>query len=87
MARTFAQLGRLPEGPTSEIDLEEMLRSLVASDLPRTIRGTVDASEAVPRVRGHLEALSRAFRNLLGNAVEALADRPDGRIEVTIASR
>ncbi|NIR42702.1 MAG: HAMP domain-containing histidine kinase [Gemmatimonadetes bacterium] len=87
MARTFAQLGRLPEGPTSEIDLEEMLRSLMASDLPDTIRGTVDARDGVPRVRGHLEALNRAFRNLLGNAVEALGDRPDGRIEVTIASR
>lgn len=87
MARTFAQLGRLPEGPTSEIDLEEMLRSLLTSDLPEAIHGRVDASEGVPRIRGHLEALNRAFRNLLGNAVEALDGQADGRIEVTLAYR
>ncbi len=85
MARTFSQLGRLPEGPTSEIDLSEMLNTLLASDLPERIRGTLDAEEDLPLVEGHLEALGRAFRNLLGNAVEALADRPDGRIDVSLA--
>ncbi len=37
-------------------------------------------------MEGHLAALSRAFRNLLGNAVDALGDRPDARIDVTITS-
>jgi signal transduction histidine kinase len=87
MARTFSQLGRLPEGPTSEIDLEEMLRALLASDLPETISGTLNAEEGLPLVEGHLEALNRAFRNLLGNAVEALTDRTDGRIDVSLALR
>jgi signal transduction histidine kinase len=87
MARTFSQLGRLPEGPTSEIDLGEMLGALLASDLPQTISGTLDAEEDVPLVDGHLEALSRAFRNLLGNAVEALTDRSDGRICVSLTLR
>jgi signal transduction histidine kinase len=87
MARTFSQLGRLPEGPTSEIDLGEMLGALLASDLPPTISGTLDAEEDVPLVDGHLEALSRAFRNLLGNAVEALTDRSDGRICVSLTLR
>jgi signal transduction histidine kinase len=87
MARTFSQLGRLPEGPTSEIDLAEMLGALLASDLPETIRGTLDAEEDVPLVDGHLEALSRAFRNLLGNSVEALTDRSDGRIDVSLTLR
>jgi signal transduction histidine kinase len=84
MARSFSQLGRLPEGPKSEIDLEEMLRELVRSDLPETVTGTLRVEGAVPRVEGHLDPLSRAFRNLLGNSVEALGDRSDGRIEVTI---
>ena len=84
MARSFSQLGRLPEGPTSEIDLEEMLRALLASDLPDSVHGVVTVEGAVPRVEGHLEALNRVFRNLVGNAVEALADRGDGRVEVTI---
>ncbi|UCC49799.1 MAG: HAMP domain-containing histidine kinase [Gemmatimonadota bacterium] len=86
MARSFSQLGRLPEGPTSEIDLEEMLGELMASDLPDSVTGTLTADAALPRVEGHLAALSRAFRNLLGNAVDALGDRPDARIDVTITS-
>jgi signal transduction histidine kinase len=84
MARSFAQLGRLPEGPTSEIDLRELLRELLARDLPDSVTGTLNAPVAPPLVEGHLDALTRAFRNLLGNAVEALTDRPDARIEVTI---
>ncbi len=85
MARSFAQLGRLPEGPTSQIDLSELLRQLLATDLPDSVTGTLHAPRGSPIVQGHLEALTRAFRNLLGNAVEALSDRPDSRIEVTIA--
>jgi two-component system nitrogen regulation sensor histidine kinase NtrY len=84
MARSFAQLGRLPEGPTSQIDLNELMRQLLASDLPDSVAGTLHAPEPAALVQGHLEALTRAFRNLLGNAVEALSDQPDSRIEVTI---
>jgi signal transduction histidine kinase len=85
MARSFAQLGRLPEGPPSEIDVEEMLRRLMESDLPPTVSGELHVAEPLPLVKGHLEALNRAFRNLLGNAVEALRDRSDGRVEVTLS--
>ena len=90
IARSFAQLGRLPEGPKSEIDLEELLRSLLDSDLPSGIEGSIHGGD-VPRVRGHLTALSRVFRNLLGNAVQALEGAPpgdgaSGRIDVTMAA-
>lgn len=84
MARSFSQLGRLPEGPTSAIDLEELLRSLLDSDLPATVSGQLTVEGDPSRVEGHLSALNRAFRNLIGNAVEALGDRADGRIDVTI---
>lgn len=84
MARSFAQLGRLPEGPTSRIDLGELLRDLLNSDVPTTIAARLVIPAPVPEVEGHLTALSRAFRNLLGNAVEALADQPGGRIDVTL---
>ncbi|UCC73463.1 MAG: HAMP domain-containing histidine kinase [Gemmatimonadota bacterium] len=86
MARSFSQLGRLPEGPTSEIDLAELLRELLRRDLPETVEGTLNVRGTAPRIEGHLDALSRVFRNLLGNAVEALGVRADGRIEVTIAA-
>ncbi|KPK64313.1 MAG: hypothetical protein AMS21_06320 [Gemmatimonas sp. SG8_38_2] len=86
MARSFAQLGRLPEGPTSQIDVEEMLGDLLKSDVPITVRSTLRAPDAMPLIDGHFNALTRAFRNLLGNAVEALADQPDGCIDVTITT-
>jgi nitrogen fixation/metabolism regulation signal transduction histidine kinase len=85
IARSFAQLGRLPEGPQSEIDLEELLRALMESDLPPSVSGTL-SSEGAPLVRGHLTALNRVFRNLLGNAVEAVSQQADGRVEVKVAA-
>jgi signal transduction histidine kinase len=85
IARSFSQFGRLPEGPKSEIDLAEMLRELLRRDLPDSVNGTLTVEGTVPHVEGHLDALNRVFRNLLGNAVEALSARTDGRIEVTIA--
>ncbi len=85
MARSFSQLGRLPEGPISEIDLAEMLRELLRSDLPEPVEGTLEVEPGLPRIEGHLEALNRVFRNLLGNAVQAVSGRADGRIEVSLA--
>lgn len=85
IARSFSQFGRLPEGPKSEIDLAEMLQELLRRDLPDSVKGTLTVQKEVPHVEGHLDALNRAFRNLLGNAVEALGARPDGRIDVKIA--
>ncbi len=85
IARSFSQFGRLPEGPKSKIDLVELLQELIERDLPDSVRGTLNAEPTVPHVEGHLDALNRVFRNLLGNAVEALGARTDGRIEVTIA--
>jgi len=86
IARSFAQLGRLPEGPTSQIDLEEMLSDLLKSDVPTTVKSTLHTPDSMPLIDGHFDALTRAFRNLLGNAVEALADQPDGCIDVTITT-
>jgi signal transduction histidine kinase len=85
IARSFSQLGRLPEGPKSEIDLAEMLQELLRRDLPDSVKGTLTVEGTVPHVEGQLDALNRIFRNLLGNAVEALSARTDGRIRVVIA--
>lgn len=84
MARTFSQLGRLPEGPTSAIDLAEMLRALLKSDLPESVAGTLIVEGEVPMIEGHFDALNRALRNLLGNAAEALEARAESRIEITV---
>ncbi len=70
LARTFSQYGKMPEGPRSDVDLEELVRSLAVQH----------ASEGVPihvhggaglMVNAHYDALERALRNLVVNAVEA----------------
>jgi signal transduction histidine kinase len=72
LARTFAQLGRMPEGPPSEIDLRELLDYLLRSHLPPSVRASIQAPDGLPCIRGHHDALSRAFANLLLNAGEVV---------------
>jgi signal transduction histidine kinase len=88
MARSFSQLGRMPEGPPAPVDLREMLDYLVRTHLPPDT-AVLDAPDDLPPVLGHHDALSRAFANLLLNAGEAVAGRPDGggpRVHVSIAA-
>jgi len=82
LARTFSQYGRMPEGPRSRVDLGELLTSL----------STQHASDATPievhllghvEVDAHYDALERALRNLILNAVEA-HDGEGGRVDVTL---
>ncbi|MEO7458012.1 MAG: ATP-binding protein [Gemmatimonadaceae bacterium] len=77
MARSFAQFGRLPEGPRAPVDLGELARAVSRSAIPQERTVTVDVAEDVPMVPGHVDALGRALTNVLMNAVEASpADTP-----------
>ncbi|MDB4913156.1 MAG: hypothetical protein JWM95_800 [Gemmatimonadetes bacterium] len=71
MARSFAQFGRLPEGPQAPVDLGEMARSVARTALPPDRTVTVDVDDDVPMVPGHVDALGRALTNLLLNALES----------------
>ena len=71
MARTFSQLGRLPEGPPAEVDVEEMLRTLVERHGNGVVPVRVEVAAALPMVRAHHDLLARAVLNLLVNALEA----------------
>ncbi|NIP82246.1 MAG: hypothetical protein GWM90_24720 [Gemmatimonadetes bacterium] len=72
LAAQFGQLGRPPEGPPSEVDVRELLASLLETDAAGRARTTLDAPAELPPVRGHYDALFRAFRNLVRNALEAV---------------
>lgn len=85
LARIFAQFGHLPEGPMSEIDLVEQLEYLLRTHLPPSVDHELVAPPDLPRVHAHHDALSRAFANLLLNAVEAMAEAP-GTIRVELSS-
>lgn len=89
LARQFAVLGRPSGGPASDVDLREMLDGLLRTDVPPHIATQLHADAQLPLLHGHFDALQRAFRNLVRNAVEAIACREreaePGRIDVHIA--
>ena len=82
LARDFANLGRLPEGPPAEVDLGELLGELLRTSLPVEITANLQITPGTPHVVGHYDALRRAFANVIRNAAEAMLG--EGRIEVTI---
>ena len=84
LARTFAQLGRMPEGPPSDIDLREMLDYLLRTHVPPQVNHALDAPEGLPCVRGHHDALSRAFANLLLNAGEVVSAAGGGSVRAEL---
>ena len=85
LAKQFAALGRPPAGPTSAVDIRELMTGLLATDVPPGVAATLEADDDLPLVDGHYEALLRAFRNLIRNAVESMegSDRPR-RVDVVV---
>lgn len=81
MARDFADLGRMPEGPTSVVHLKEMFEGL-AKTAPPAVRITIEGDG---HVHGHYEVLRRAFSNLMLNAFDAMTDDRGPMTEKTIA--
>ena len=95
MARSFAQFGKLPEGPASEIDVAELVRAAARTSIPPHLSYSVQAEAGLPLLHGHHDALSRAVGNVMLNAVEAcgtngeiaarlFARRAEGEIVVAV---
>ena len=82
MSRAFAQFGRLPEGPLSDVDVGEMVRYASRATVPPDIAVEVSVHADEVMVRGHHDALQRALSNVLLNAADASG--PGGRIEVGV---
>ena len=82
MSRAFAQFGRLPEGPLSDVDVGEMVRYASRATVPPDIAVEVSVHADEVMVRGHHDALQRALSNVLLNAADASG--PGGRIEVEV---
>ena len=83
LARDFANLGRLPEGPAAEVDLGELLAELLHTSIPAEMRHSLQVKEGSPHIVGHYDPLRRAFGNLIRNAVEASGAR--GTLEVFVS--
>jgi len=85
MARNFAQFGRLPEGPTSEVDLADLARETIRTTLPPTMTHEIIVTGNAPVVVGQHDALQRALGNVLLNAVDATGGT--GRVTVRLEGR
>jgi signal transduction histidine kinase len=83
LARDFANLGRLPEGPAADVDLGELLEELLRTSLPEAMRYRLDVEADAPHIEGHYDPLRRAFSNLIRNAVEACGG--EGLLDVTVS--
>lgn len=77
MARSFAQFGRLPDGPPADVDLGDLVARTAQSVVPERLTLALDIAEGTPLVHGFHEALVRAVTNVLINAVEVC---PEGGI-------
>src|SRR2546425_3210166 len=72
LAKEFAEFGRLPEGPKSEVDLVDLLVDLGKSAVPSEVDVSVRANGEPCRLLGHYDPLRRAVAHPLRNASEAL---------------
>ena len=80
MAKSFAEFGRLPEGPAAEVDIGELVRYTARSSVPPDVALDLQVEEDLPHIYGHNGALAGALSNVLLNAVDASGDK--GRITV-----
>ena len=81
LAKSFAQFGRLPDGPVADVDVGELLRYAARTTLPPTTTVQIEIPDALPFVPGHHDPLARAVSNLLLNAADAAG--PMGTITVS----
>lgn len=86
MARQFAALGRPPEGPPSEVDIAELMAGLLKSDVPPHLDPSLSVAPGTSTIVAHYDAVLRAFRNLLRNAVESVEGKGGGHVAVRVAS-
>jgi signal transduction histidine kinase len=82
-ARSFAQFGRLPEGPPSQIDLGELVKYAATTTVPPTMTLALRVDPSLPMILGYHDALAGAVSNVLLNAVDAC--RGEGAITVEVA--
>src|SRR5216110_643866 len=76
LAKEFADFGRLPEGPKSEVDLVELLEDLGRTAVPPGVTVSMRANGGPCTISGHYDPhppiASAAFSSRLPNAAEAM---------------
>jgi nitrogen fixation/metabolism regulation signal transduction histidine kinase len=85
LASEFGALGKPPAGIPTAVDVHELCALLLRSDVPPPIETSLTGGSEV--ITGHYDALLRAFRNVLRNAVDAVSGRAQPRIDVSVTRR
>lgn len=87
LAGTFSEYARFPERRPERIDLSTLVERLAREEVPERISLVVDrptsSSSGLPEVEADREEMERVFRNLVRNAVEAIAG--EGSIRLSFA--
>lgn len=84
MAKSFAQFGRLPDGPPAAVDVAEMVTRVAETTVPEWLTLELACEPDLPLVTGFYEPLVRALTNVLLNAVDATP--AGGTIGVRVAA-
>jgi signal transduction histidine kinase len=82
IARAFAEFGRLPEGPSAEVDVAELVRYSASTAERPGMSIEVQADDDLPRVIGYHDALAAALSNVILNAVDAC----DGKGSISVSA-
>jgi len=77
LAKEFAEFGRLPEGPKSEVDLVDLLVDLGQSAVPSEVDVSVRANGEPCKLLGTTIPAARVRETCLRNASEAMEGRVD----------
>jgi two-component system nitrogen regulation sensor histidine kinase NtrY len=80
----FTEFARLPPPRPSQVDLHELLRSVVNLHAGGAVRVRL-AGDAVPTLRADRNQIVQVVTNLLQNAIDAAASAADGAVEVELA--
>jgi nitrogen fixation/metabolism regulation signal transduction histidine kinase len=85
LVNEFRDYARLPAAQLTALDLNALVAQVLAlyGDAADRGRLTADCEPSLPPIRGDAAQLRQVVHNLVQNALDAVADQPDGRVRVT----
>ena len=88
LVNAFRDYARLPAAQLAPVDLNALATEVLALYGQAQDNGLLSArlGEALPSIQGDATQLRQVIHNLVQNALDAVADRPDGLVEVVTSA-